>query len=755
MSMAKNIQINAKYDRLGYGVALIPAALFVFLLVLAPEIVSGNTLSLSFPWVPSLGVEFSLYVDGLSLVFGLIITLIGALVVLYAGAYLAGNEQIKRFYLYILIFMLAMLGVVFSRNLITLFVFWELTSISSYLLIGFYHEKEASRKAALQALLVTAGGGLLLLVGILLLGLVSNSYDVQVLQYQAALIQGSPLYGAILILILLGAFTKSAQFPFHFWLPGAMEAPAPVSAYLHSATMVKAGIYLIARLTPVLGGTSLWMGLIVTVGGITMLLGAWMALGQTDLKRILAYSTVSVLGMLTFLLGLGNTLAVKAAMVLLIAHALYKGTLFLAAGSVDHETGTRDILHLGGLRRLMPLTAAVVALAALSQAGIPPLLGFISKELLYEVALETEPYVLIFTVLALLTSVLLVTAAALVALRPFWGKLVDTPKKAHEAPWQMSFGPLVLVGLSLIFGLFPGWTGSTLVAPAVSAVMGETVKVKLALWHGITPMLILSLVTIGLGILFYLIQNRARTFVQRLDFGSQIGPAKLYQISLQGLDRLSEFQTRYIQNGSLPNYMLTVVIFAVFLIGVFLIRGTDWSILSASWDRDLRLYEIIFPVIILVATISVVRTQSRLTAVAALGAVGFSVAMIYILYGAPDLAMTQFAIETLTVILFVLVLYRLPRFTSYSRQISRFRDAVVAILAGAMMTLLVLAVTSTPLVSRLSPYFSENSYLLAKGRNIVNVILVDFRGIDTLGEITVLAVAAIGVFALMKLKAEE
>jgi multicomponent Na+:H+ antiporter subunit A len=753
--MAKDIQINARHDRLGYGVALIPAALFVFLLVLTPEIVSGNTLSLSFPWVPSLGVEFSLFVDGLSLIFGLIITLIGALVVLYAGAYLAGNKQIKRFYLYILIFMLAMLGVVFSRNLITMFVFWELTSISSYLLIGFYHEKEASRKAALQALLVTAGGGLLLLVGILLLGLVSNSYDVQALQNQTAIIQASPLYGAILILILMGAFTKSAQFPFHFWLPGAMEAPAPVSAYLHSATMVKAGIYLIARLTPVLGGTSLWMSLVVTVGCITMLLGAWMALGKTDLKRILAYSTVSVLGMLTFLLGLGNNLAVKAAMTLLIAHALYKGTLFLAAGSVDHETGTRDILRLGGLRRLMPLTAAVVALAALSQAGIPPLLGFISKELLYEVSLETEPYALIFTGLALLTSVLLVTAAALVALRPFWGKLVDTPQKAHEAPWQMSFGPLVLVSLSLLFGLFPGWTGSTLVAPAVSAVMGETVKVKLALWHGITPMLILSLVTIALGALFYLVHTRIRTFVQRIDFGPRLGPQKLYQASLQGLDRLSEFQTRYIQNGSLPNYMMTVVIFAVFLIGVSLIRGTDWSILSASWGGDLRLYEIFFPVIILVATIAVVRSQSRLAAVAAMGAVGFSVAMIYILYGAPDLAMTQFAIETLTVILFVLVLYRLPRFASYSRQTSRFRDAVVAILAGAMMTLLVLAVTSTPLVSRLSPYFSENSYLLAKGRNIVNVILVDFRGIDTLGEITVLAVAAIGVFALMRLKAEE
>jgi multicomponent Na+:H+ antiporter subunit A len=611
-------------------------------------------------------------VDGLSLIFGLIITLIGALVVLYTGSYLAGNPQLKRFYVYILLFMTAMLGVVFSRNLITLFVFWELTSISSFLLIGFYHEKEASRKAALQALLVTGGGGLVFLVGILILGLVAGSYDLVVLSTKVGIIQSSPFYSAILILFLVGAFTKSAQFPFHFWLPGAMEAPAPVSAYLHAATMVKAGIYLIARMTPILGGTTLWLVIIVLVGAITMLLGAWMALGQTDLKRILAYSTVSVLGMLTFLLGLGSTLAAKAAMVLLIAHALYKGTLFLAAGAVDHESGTRDTLQLGGLRRVMPLTAGVVALAALSQAGIPPLLGFISKELLYETALETDTYTWLMTAVALITSVILVAVAAVVS------------------------------SLSLIFGIFPGWTGNLLVAPAVSAVIGEASKVKLSIWHGITPMLILSIVTVGLGILLYVIRKPARATVQRLDLGKRIGPARVYQVSLRALDHLADVQTRLIQNGSLPNYLLTVIVFALVLIGYSLLRGTDWVNLLGSWQGELRLYEIFFPVIILVATVAVVRSKSRLAAVAALGVVGFGVAMIYVLFGAPDLAMTQFAIETLTVILFVLVLYRLPRFASYSSPRSRLRDAVIAILAGAMMTLLVLAVTATPLTSRLS-----------------------------------------------------
>jgi multicomponent Na+:H+ antiporter subunit A len=332
---------------------------------------------------------------------------------------------------------------------------------------------------------------------------------------------------------------------------------------------------------------------------------------------------------------------------------------------------------------------------------------------------------------------------------------VETPKPAHEAPWQMNLGPVVLVVLSLIFGIFPGWIGNVLVAPAVSAVMGETIKVKLALWHGITPMLILSFVTITLGFLLFFIQNQARDIVQRLDLGDRIGPFKIYQVSLYSLDQVAERLTRIIQNGSLPNYIVTVVTFSLLLIGYSLLRTVVWTELFDSWQGDLRFYEIFFPIIILVATIAVVISRSRLAAVVALGVVGFGVAMLYIIFEAPDLAMTQFAIETLTVILFVLVLYRLPRFASYSQQRSRIRDAIIAILAGTMMTLLVLVVTSRPLVSRLSTYFEENSYVLAKGRNIVNVILVDFRGIDTLGEITVLAVAAIGVFALMKLRAEE
>ena len=484
-------QTKMGFAPIGFWMSLIPAVISIYLMTLIPQAMGGETLLVSWSWVPSLGVDFTLVVDGLSLLFGVIITLVGALVMLYAGAYLSGHSQLKQFYIYIVFFMLSMLGVVFSNNLITLFVFWELTSLSSFLLIGFYNEKGASRRAALQALLVTGSGGLFLLVGILTLGIVAGSFDINVLVAQASSIQSHPLYAMIVILVLIGAFTKSAQFPFHFWLPDAMEAPAPVSAYLHSATMVKAGIFLLARLTPVLGGTEFWSGLIILVGAVTMLLSAWIAIGQTDLKRILAYSTISVLGILVFLIGIGSSLSIKAAMVLLVAHALYKGTLFLSAGSIDHETGSRDILKLSGLRKFMPVTALTMGLAALSQAGLPPMLGFISKELLYEVTLGS-PYKTLLTGIVLITNVLLVSVAGLVSLKPFFGKYIPLAKEPHEAPFAMWFGPIVLSGLGLLFGFFPGLMGDALIAPAVAASLGETVKVKLAIWHGFTPMLLLK-----------------------------------------------------------------------------------------------------------------------------------------------------------------------------------------------------------------------------------------------------------------------
>ena len=735
----------------GWMIALLPLGLFIYFARFIDRIAAGEVFTSSASWAPSLGVNLSFSVDGLSLLFALLISGIGALVVLYAGAYLAGHPQLGRFYTHILIFMASMLGLVLADNLIVLFVFWELTGISSYLLIGFDHERAAARAAALQALLVTGAGGLALLAGLLLLGQVGGSLELSALLSRGETVRAHPLYLPILLLILAGAFTKSAQMPFHFWLPGAMEAPTPVSAYLHSATMVKAGVYLLARLQPILGGTDAWHYVITVAGAATMLLGAVMALPQTDLKRLLAYSTVSALGTLTLLLGLGTTLAAKAAMVFLLVHSLYKGALFLIAGIIDHETGTRDVERLGGLRHAMPITAVAVGLAALSMAGLPPLFGFISKELLYEAKLQAPRAALLITGAGILANIVLVAVAGIVSLRPFSGPKTIAPKSPHEAPFSLWFGPLLLAGLGLVIGLFPDALATPLIAPAVSAVRAEPTEITLALWHGVNPILALSVLTVACGVGVYVGRNVLRQAVLRFDFVTRWGPLQWYAVTLDGLNALARIQTRLLQNGYLRLYVL---ISTATIVGLTVVTFVHYGILPGlvAWPHA-SFAEWTFSGLLLMAALAAIRASSLLVAVVALGVVGYGVALIYILYGAPDLAMTQIAIETLTVVLFVLVLSRRPlQFADLSSSATRIRDGVLALTAGGLMTALVLIVTAEPGRSRLAPYFAENSLLLAKGRNVVNVILVDFRALDTLGEITVLAVAAIGVYTLLKLR---
>jgi multicomponent Na+:H+ antiporter subunit A len=734
----------------GWILALLPLSLFIYLAGFISAIAAGQVFTVSYPWVPSLGVNLSFYLDGLSLTFALLISGIGALVVIYAGGYLAGDERVGRLYLFLLMFMASMLGLALAGNLITLFIFWELTSVSSYLLIGFDHERAEARAAALQALLVTGLGGLALLAGFVMLGLAGGSFELSTLLNQGEIIRSHPLYLPMLLLVLLGAFTKSAQFPFHFWLPGAMEAPAPISAYLHSATMVKAGVYLLARLTPVLGDTTEWHYIVTITGAVTMLVGAAMALAQTDLKRILAYSTVSSLGTLTLLIGLGTTLAIKAAMVFLLVHSLYKGALFLVTGALDHETGTRDVEQLGGLRRVMPITAAAAALAALSMAGLPPLFGFISKELLYEAKLHAPRADWLITGAGVLANVIMVSLAAVITLRPFFGRKRETPKEAHEAPLSMLLGPALLALLGLVIGILPDTIVAPLVAAAVSAARAEPTEIHLALWHGINPILMLSVATVAGGVCLYLLRRKLYWLNRRLHAAAEYGPARWYNFALDGVMALAKAQTRVLQNGYLRVYLLIAIATTLGLAGYALFRRVGLA--QPATPLDVRSYEWIVAAVILGAAIATVRSSSRLAAVAALGVVGFGIALIYILYGAPDLAKTQFAIETLTVVLFVLVLYRLPRFANYSGKPTRARDLIVALSVGALMTTLLLAVVAVPRDSRLAGFFAENSVLLAKGRNIVNVILVDFRGLDTLGEITVLSVAAIGVFALLRLR---
>ena len=742
----------------GWLLALLPVGYFVYFVSQMCVIADGGTVTAACPWVPSLGVSFSFYLDGLSLLFALIVSGIGALVVIYAGGYLAGNPYLGRFYAIILLFMTAMLGLVLAGNLLTLFVFWELTSITSYLLIGFKHQYEASRAAAWQALLVTGAGGLALMAGLLLLGQAGGSYELAVLLERGDAVRSSALYLPALLLILAGAFTMSSLFPFYFWVPGAMQAPAPVSAYLHSATMVKAGIYMLTRLSPVLGGTPEWQYVVTLFGVVTMGFGAVVSLMQVDLKRILAFSTVSTLGALTLLVGLDTTLSMKAAMVLLLVHSLYKGALFLTAGNIEHESDTRDIRLLGGLIRYMPVTTASVGLAAFSMAGFPPLLGFIGKELLYEAKLQAPQSGLFILVVGVLSNVFLVAVAGVLSVRPLFRRKFEAPRTPREAPPVMWIGPFVLAGLGLATGLFPEPLADCVIGPAVSAARAQPTEVKLALWHGLNPVLALSVATVLCGVGLYFARRQVRRAAERLAWVSAFSPERGYDLALNGLVGLARWQTRRLQSGYLRMYLLIVLAITVGLSLYTLFTRMDLAAFAAGFVTSLSsgetvyLHEVAVALAIVAGVLAAVRSRSRLGAVAALGVVGYGMALLYIFFGALDLAMTQFTIETLTVILLVLVLYRLPKFARLSGRTARIRDTGVALLAGGLMAALVLVVTSAPLRSALSPFFIENSVALAKGRNIVNVILVDFRGIDTMGEITVLGVAAIGVYALLRLK---
>jgi multicomponent Na+:H+ antiporter subunit A len=738
--------------RSGWLIALLPLGVLAYFLTFLQLIQSGETLVFSYEWAPSLGVALSFHLDGLSLLFALLISGIGVLVFIYSGSYLRGHPELGRFYGYLLIFMGSMLGLALANNLVALFIFWELTSISSYLLIGFDHDREAARAAALEALLVTGGGGLALLAGFLLMGRTGGSMELSVLLERGELIRSHPLYLPILLLILAGAFTKSAQFPFHFWLPDAMEAPTPISTYLHSATMVKAGIYLLARLSPVLGSTEAWAHSITPVGAATMLVGAYSALMHTDLKRVLAYSTISALGMLTLMLGIGSPAAIRAAMVLLLAHALYKGALFLVVGAVDHETGSRDSERLGGLFRAMPITACAAALAGLSNAGAPPLFGFVGKELVYEAVFDA-PMSHILAGAVFLANISFVAVAAIVGIRPFIGRNRVLGKAPHEAPFSLWAGPMLLAVMGLFIGLQPQIIADPLISPAVAAVEGQKASVELSLWHGLNPTLAWSAAGIVLGSGLYLRWAKLRRLASQVDYSAIWGPARWYEIALKGLNALATVQTRILQNGHLHFYLFIVITTTVVLVGATL-PEQDILVRLSRWN-DIRAYEALLALVILSATVLVVRSRSRMTAVVALGVVGYGVALLFLLFSAPDLAMTQFAIETLSVILLVLVLFRLPPYKKYSTRKESMRDVVPAIAAGGLMTALVLMATALTRDSQLTPFFVQNSLSIAKGRNIVNVILVDFRGLDTLGEVTVLSVAAIGVYSLLKLRSKD
>ena len=732
----------------GWILALGPLATFGYLFNLLPVVNQGSAGVQSIEWFPQLDISLSFSIDGLSLLMGLLICGVGTLIFLYAQGYLKGHPLQGRFFCYLMLFLAAMFGVVTADNLILLFVFWELTSISSYLLIGFYHESEASRWKALQALLVTGLGGVALMAGLILLGIASGSWSIaEIIKGDIPLTEHT-LYPAILILVLLGAFTKSAQWPFHFWLPNAMAAPAPVSAFLHSATMVKAGVFLLAKMHPILGEAFLWTMLLTCAGAITMLLGAINGLLETDAKKILAYTTLSVLGMLVMLLGLGTDLAVKSALLLLLGHALYKATLFMCAGSIDHETGTRDVRVLSGLRSVMPFTALAAGLAALSKAGFPPFFGFLGKEYVYKTGTYLDEFSWMILIIAMAANIMLMALAFKVGIHPFWAKKSDQPlpKAPHEAPLSMLIGPVILALAGLLFGLFPGPIATPLIAPAVQAVAGHSTDFTLSLWHGFNLPLLLSALTLMGGMILYVLRHKIWMKVgdrPPIRYSFDV----LYEKAFKSLIALAGWQTRILQSGYLRRYLIIILSSTTLLIAVELVlfgglpQGCD--LFSAS------LIEWTVAVLILMSIVIIVTTHSRMTALLVMGVVGFGVALIFSMYGAPDLAITQILVETLTVVLFMFVIYRLPRFRNFSPKKTRILDGCFASMVGIVVTLLVLKAQNLEIAPSISGQFGEWSYALAKGKNVVNVILVDFRALDTLGEISVLAIAAIGIFVLV------
>jgi multicomponent Na+:H+ antiporter subunit A len=722
-----------------------PAILTGYFLSLAREVAAHGSFTAGIPWMPSLGLSLAFHVDGLAVFFATIVAGVGTLIVIYAVGYLGAHPQAGRFLAILYAFMGSMLGVVLSDSLIAVFVFWELTGFTSYLLIGFEHDRPEARRAALQALIVTGSGGLALLAAAVMIGQVGGTASLSGLLGSHVSLAGNGLYTGIMALVLLAAFTKSAQFPFHFWLPNAMQAPTPVSAYLHSATMVKAGIYLVARMTPILGGTPRWSTTLIVIGALTMVGGACRAVIETDLKRILAYSTIGALGVLTMLLGIGTRAAVVATLVYLLAHACYKGALFLVAGAVEHETGTRDAAALGGLRHSMRATAVAAALAATSMAGAPLFLGFIAKEQLYDTVLKDLGWPAV--VLAIAASALIGAAGLIAGVSPFAGPKVPS-RDIHEAPPSLWSGPLILAIVGLVAGVAPALLEAPLTLAADAVVPGAG-PVRLEVWHGLTPVLLLSVLTLLGSAVLYL----SRETVRRRAWPRALRTERLYTLASTTLDRLGGAIGPPLQSASLRAYVLTIVATAIVLLGSGLAVG---GVLPApSRWTPVRPHEFAVAVLVITAALSAAVARSNMMAVLSLGTVGYGVAVIYTLFGAPDLAMTQFAVETLTVVIFVLVFHHLRGFGDLSTPLVKARDGFIAAAGGTLIATLVLFIGTSGTTSRLAAYFADASPRLGHGRNIVNVMLVDFRGLDTLGEITVLVTVAVGVRALLRLGHKE
>lgn len=763
----------------GWFVLAVPATLAVIYATYIAQVSKGEVFTAELPWIPSLDISIVSYLDGLSLLFSLLITGIGSLVVLYSIFYLDKHkEKLHNFYVYLLLFMSAMLGVVQSDHLISLYFFWELTSISSFLLIGYWYTRDASRFGALKSMMITVGGGLMMLGGFVLLYLMGGTYSIRELIAMAPNLVEHPLFTWSLILLLLGAFTKSAQFPFYIWLPDAMEAPTPVSAYLHSATMVKAGIYLVARFTPIFAASELWVWLVTGIGILTLFWGSFFAVKQTDLKGILAFSTVSQLGLIMSLLGASAVafhssesidtikFAAFAAIFHLINHATFKGSLFMIAGIVDHETGTRDIRKLGGLMSMMPISFTVAAIGSLSMAGLPPFNGFLSKEMFLTAMLALQKFEFfgfdtwgaLFPIIAWIASIFTFIYSFYFVFKTFNGnyKPEQLPHKPHEAPIGMLISPILLAALVVTIFFIPNFIGNTFVKPAVQAIQPflydtpQAIHIHVEAWHGINPELLMTIGIVIIGVLLFVALPKWQGMYQRFPQAFTLNNA--YDKIMQGLDTGLNRLSRLYMTGSMRHYLLYMFSgIAIIVIGSLFVK--DAFSISFEETSPIKPYEIILILVLLIGTAITILAKSRLTAIIGLGAVGYTVALFFVIFNAPDLALTQLVIETISVALFLLAFYHLPKLGKREERMRfQLNRAVVSIAVGVMVTLVALSSHSQKLIPSISKYYEETVYSKAGGGNIVNVILVDYRGFDTLFEITVLGIAGMAILAMIKLR---
>jgi len=764
----------------GWITLIAPVSLFIYFFQYFEINKPVQTKMETVPWISSLRIEITLYLDSLSLLFSLLITGIGSLVILYSIFYLSKErEKLQNFYAYLMLFMGAMLGSVLSDNLLVLYTFWELTSVSSFLLIAFWYQRQRSRYGAQKAMFITMTGGFSMLMGFIMLFVASDTLSIRELIAQVDTVSQHQLFLPAMFFILLGAFTKSAQFPFHIWLPDAMEAPTPISAYLHSATMVKAGVYLVARLTPVFGAMIEWSWTIIIVGTITLFWGSVNAVKQYDLKALLAFSTISQLGLIMTLFGIGSLAlnerfvvgelifetALVAAVFHLINHSIFKGSLFMMVGILDHETGTRDIRKLGGIIHLMPISFTLTMIGAFSMAGIPLFSGFLSKEMFLTSVLDLSSqfnnWSVIIPVIAWIASVLTFIYSLIIIFKSFTGTYHQDllERKPHEAPWGMLISPIALSLLIIVLFIFPGLVVTSILEPAVREMAPQVFAqmpdwhYHISAWHGFTPELYMTLGIFILGTLLYLSVEKWKKPVYDL-LPKKWTLNSLYDSIFPSLEKFAEKVTKAYMRRNTTAYLSYIFFFLIATVLTTLIVTGSINI-TLEYNSPIEWYEIVLGIITVISAIYVIFASSRLMSIIAISVIGFIISLYFVIFRAPDLALTQLVVETITTALFLMCFYFLPKLkTTLTPMKLKISNLLIALGVGTTLTLVGLSSFNHRGFETIATYFT-NSYELAGAKNIVNAILVDFRAFDTMLEIVVIFATGLGIYTLIKLRATK